>query len=77
MVEVRICEVSLGLRLFSIFGFPRSHHIPSLAEATTKVEACTLPQAVKLKYVKLNKKKERKLCQIGLKEIRLSYSTFG
>jgi hypothetical protein len=42
-----------------------------------KVKACTLPQAVKLKYVKLNKKKERKLRQIGLKEIRLSYSTVG
>jgi hypothetical protein len=41
------------LGLLSIVGFPWLHNIPSLADLTKEIKACTLPKAVKLYHVKL------------------------
>jgi hypothetical protein len=60
IVEVQICEVDTsallisGLELFNIVGFPWLHHIPSSADAAMGTNACNLPKAVKLYYIKLN-----------------------
>jgi hypothetical protein len=57
MVEVQICEVDAsamfigGFGLFSIFGFPWLHHIPTSADVTTRTNACNLQR--QCNYIKL------------------------